>query len=265
MLHFQKMKLTFYKYHGTGNDFIMIDAYKENIELSTEQIKHLCSRRFGVGSDGLMLVKKHHKFDFEMDYYNPDGSGATFCGNGARCIVAFAHKLGIIDKKTKFIASDGTHKATINQDIVKLEMKNIDIFSKKKDYIFMNTGSPHVVKFTENLENFDINLEGKKIRFSTEFSPIGTNVNFVQPFKNHIQVRTYEKGVENETYSCGTGVVASALGYFIENKSFNAENKINIKTKGGDLTVFFETKSNVFKNIFLQGKATFVFKGEIEI
>ncbi len=254
--------MKFHKYHGTGNDFIMIDSYSENIEISKNRIKELCNRQFGIGSDGLMLLKKHAKYDFEMDYYNPDGSGATFCGNGARCIVAFAKKLGIITNKTKFIASDGVHKEFINNDIVKLEMKNIDSFSQNDDYIFMNTGSPHVVQFCENLDNYDVQKEGSRIRYKTDFKPIGTNVNFVEQKNNFIQVRTYEKGVENETFSCGTGVVASALSFAITNKNVN--NFVNIQTKGGDLKVYFDRNENRFSNVWLEGTATFIFEGNIK-
>lgn len=254
--------MKFHKYHGTGNDFIMIDSYSENIKLSKNKIKELCNRRFGIGSDGLMLLKKHPEYDFEMDYYNPDGSGATFCGNGARCIIAFAKKLGIITNKTEFIASDGVHKAFINNDIVKLEMKNIDSFSQNDDYIFMNTGSPHVVKFCENLDNYDVQNEGFRIRYKSDFEPNGTNVNFIEQKENFIQVRTYEKGVENETFSCGTGVVASALSFAIKSKNYN--NFVNIQTKGGNLKVHFEKNKNKFSNIWLEGSATFVFEGNVK-
>ncbi len=256
--------MQFYKYHGTGNDFIMIDSYNENIELSKNEIKSLCNRRFGIGSDGLMLVRKHLKYDFEMDYYNPDGSGATFCGNGARCIVAFAKKLGIINYKTEFIASDGVHKAFINNNIVKLEMKNIDSFLQKDDYIFMNTGSPHVVKFCNNLDSYNVQEEGSIIRYKADFNPVGTNVNFVEQKNNYLQVRTYEKGVENETFSCGTGVVASALSFSINatisGHSIN-NNIVNIKTKGGNLKVYFDKNNDKFTNIWLEGAATFVYQG----
>jgi len=254
--------MKFYKYHGTGNDFIMIDSYHEKIGLSKNKIQELCSRRFGIGSDGLMLLKKHPEYDFEMDYYNPDGSGATFCGNGARCIVAFAQKLGIITNKTEFLASDGVHKAFINNDIVKLEMKNIDSFLQKEDYTFMDTGSPHVVLFCENLDNFDVQKVGSEIRYKSDFEPIGTNVNFVEQKNNFIQVRTYEKGVENETFSCGTGVVASALSFAIINN--NTNNFVNVKTKGGELNVYFNKNKHKFSNVWLEGAAAFVFEGSVK-
>ncbi len=255
--------MNFYKYHGTGNDFVLIDAFNQNIELTKNEIIKLCNRRFGIGADGLMLLKKHSEFDFEMDYYNPDGSGATFCGNGARCIVAFAKKLGIIKNETKFLASDGVHKARINNNIVKLQMNNPNSVSEKEDYFFMNTGSPHVVKFCENLQNVPVYQTGKIIRHKKEFQPLGTNVNFIEIKKNHIQVRTYEKGVEDETYSCGTGVIASALSYALKYKIAN--NFVNIDTKGGKLKVYFEINKKEFSDIWLQGVATFVFEGKLNI
>ena len=253
----------FHKYQGTGNDFIMLDSYHSNIELSSSEIKKLCNRNFGIGADGLILIKRNPDFDFEMDYYNSDGSSATFCGNGARCIVAFAKMLHIIDEEACFIAKDGVHEAKINNDIVKLQLKNVETHEQIGDDYNINTGTEHYVKFCEELDKYKIINEAQKIRYSKKFQPKGTNVNFAEFIDNKLNIRTYEKGVEDETLSCGTGVVASALCYAIKKKASKTSHETNIKTKGGDLKVFFTYKNNVFTDIWLQGKASLVFAGEI--
>ena len=257
-------KIKFYKYHGTGNDFILIDNIKGKISgITKEQIAYLCNRHLGIGADGLMFLNKSEKYDFEMDYYNSDGSGATMCGNGGRCIVAFAKKLGIITDKALFTASDGLHKAFIDdKNIVKLKMADVaNVDTILKDY-FCNTGSPHYVKFINDVNNFDVYNNGKKIRYSDKYKATGTNVNFVEQLKNNeIFVRTYERGVEEETLSCGTGVVASALTFF---KTNNLKSGIcKVKTLGGNLTVTADRVGEGYSQIWLEGKATFVFYGEI--
>ena len=253
----------FHKYQGTGNDFIMLNSYHSEIELTSSEIKKLCNRNFGIGADGLILIKRNPDYDFEMDYYNADGSSATFCGNGARCIVAFAKTLHIIDEEAIFIAKDGIHEAKINNDIVKLQLKNIENYEQVGDDFSINTGTEHYVKFCRNLDKYEIIKEARKIRYSKKFHPKGTNVNFAEFADNKLNIRTYEKGIEDETLSCGTGIVASALCYAIKNKINKTLNEINIKTKGGDLKVFFTYKNNNFTDIWLQGKANYVFAGEI--
>jgi len=258
------MNIIFSKYHGTGNDFIIIDNRSLEFNPTKELIAKLCHRRFGIGADGVMILEKNSDYDFSMKYFNADGNEGTMCGNGGRCIVTFAHNLGIIKKFTKFTAIDGEHTAEIldkndNAFIVNLKMQDVENIIVYEDNYFIDTGSPHYVSFVENLEKFDVLREGKKIRNSKEFMPNGTNVNFVEVRGENLFVRTYERGVENETYSCGTGVTASAIAFSLR------ENRIveNILTRGGKLSVKFEKHGNSFSNIHLIGPASFVFKGEI--
>jgi len=258
------MNLIFYKYHGAGNDFLLFNNLDSKLSFTKEQISFLCHRNFGVGADGLMLLNSHIDFDFEMNYFNSDGSGATMCGNGGRCIVAFAKKLGIISEKTKFIASDGLHEAVINSNnFVELKMNDVSGIDKINDDYFCFTGSPHYIKFVENIEMVDVYTEGRAIRYSEKFKLEGTNVNFVQIEENELLIRTYERGVENETLACGTGITASALVYSnFKNESIN---EFNFTAKGGKLKVSFEKENFNFKNIWLKGLAEFVFEGKIEI
>ncbi len=259
------MKINFSKYHGTGNDFIIINNIKgEFSNLNREQIKKMCSRRFGIGADGLMLLNHHSEYDFEMIYYNSDGSGGTMCGNGGRCIAAFADKLGTADNEVNFIASDGEHKAFINKNgKVKLKMTDVSNIEKITDGYFCHTGSPHFVVFKDNIDNIDVFKEGREIRYSEEFKEQGTNVNFVEiKEENKLYIRTYERGVENETFSCGTGVIASSLVYStLKNQT---QGFCDITTKGGKLKAYFTKENNSFNDIWLEGPATLVFKGEIE-
>lgn len=256
----------FFKYHGAGNDFILIDNYSDSsVKISSLMIKKLCNRHFGIGADGLMLLKKHSEYDFEMDYYNSDGSGGTMCGNGGRCIVAFAKRIGLIKDYAKFIASDGKHEAYIDENnIVKLKMNDVSEISKiNKDYKCY-TGSPHYVVFSDNIKNKNIPLEGKAIRYSNDFKKEGINVNFVKiEDSKTLSIRTYERGVEDETLACGTGAVASALTFAEKNKNISDEYKINVK--GGTLKVSFKKENNKFKDIWLSGPAEFVFEGFIKI
>ena len=259
------MKFNFYKYQGTGNDFIIIDNRNEKVKLSKDQIEKLCDRRFGIGADGLILLENHSELDFNMRYFNSDGNEATMCGNGGRCLVAFAKHLDIITKNTKFNSIDGVHEAIINDTgTISLQMQDVLKVNDVNKNFFLNTGSPHYVMFKKNIKDIDVFSRGHEIRYSKEFSPKGTNVNFVEILDNKIYVRTYERGVENETFSCGTGVTAAAICTFIHTDTF--ANSIDILTNGGELNVRLETESNKeFKNIWLTGPATFVFKGEIEI
>lgn len=260
------MQIPFKKYQGTGNDFVIIDNREGIFDKSNNTaIKYICNRKFGIGSDGLILIENHEKYDFNMVFFNPDGS-QSFCGNGSRCAVQFAFDIGIINKnKTEFVSTDGRHKSLIiggNQ--VKLKMHDISDISTQKEFYFMNTGSPHYVTFTENLNQLDIVAEGSKIRYAKEYNNIGgTNVNFIEQQDRKYHVRTYERGVENETLSCGTGVTACALSIAVKEHIENGE--VEIQTKGGQLIVSLEKEAEGFKNIWLQGPATFVFEGVISI
>ena len=267
------MKLDFYKYHGTGNDFIIIDNRNLKVKLSTKQIAHLCHRRFGIGADGLMLLQNKKArlpdgqgYDFEMIYFNSDGNESSFCGNGSRCIVAFAKTLGVIKKKeAKFIATDGTHTAKINGEVVSIKMNDVKNIEIGNEYYVLNTGSPHYVIFANGIKNTDIVAEAKKIRYNDRFTKEGINVNFAEKNGKSVFVRTYERGVEDETLSCGTGLTASALASSLKGVS-TGENECKISTPGGELMVHFHReKDNSFSDIWLEGPAAFVFKGEIEI
>ncbi|MEA2105893.1 MAG: diaminopimelate epimerase [Bacteroidota bacterium] len=256
------MKFTFSKYQGTGNDFIIIDNRDSSLNLTKKQIAQICDRRFGVGADGLMFLEKHPTLDFNMRYFNSDGNEGSMCGNGGRCLVAFAKSLAIIDQETTFNTIDGTHKALIKQkDIVALQMQDVKEVLKMDGNYFLDTGSPHYVIFSKNIEEIDVYTEGKKIRESKRFAPKGTNVNFVEINNNNLFVRTYERGVEDETLSCGTGVTAAAI---CASAKLNIDkNSFDISTRGGDLSVCFQkNRNNSFTDIWLTGPAQFVFKGE---
>jgi len=259
------MKLNFHKYQGTGNDFIIIDNRASIFKHDTKIIEKLCDRKFGIGADGLMLLQNKKNYDFEMVYFNADGNESSMCGNGGRCIVAFAAKLGIVKKKYKFIAMDGEHEATISKNIISLKMLDVKGIEQGSDFYYLNTGSPHFISFKNNIDKINLIEEARKIRYNKRFSKEGTNVNFAEIKEKELLVRTYERGVEDETLSCGTGVTAVALCAAHKN-IFDKKNQYKIKTKGGNLTVKFnKVKENSFNNIWLEGAATFVFTGEIEI
>lgn len=254
-------KIHFYKYQGAGNDFVMIDDRFELFEDDNhELISKMCDRRFGIGGDGLILLRNHDDYDFEMKYYNADGFEGSMCGNGGRCIVAFADFLGIIEGDTVFMAVDGVHEAKVSGTQVELKMVNVSEVEKGEGFYFLNTGSPHYVRFVNDLKSFDVFEEGKKIRYSKRFKKEGTNVNFVQVVNSGIQVATYERGVEDETLSCGTGIVASSIARFIESKASEKFN-IPVNAKGGKLSVHFKTKGDGFEDIWLVGPAEQVFEG----
>ena len=254
----------FYKYHGAGNDFVLIDNRTKSFIIDSEQIKAICDRRLGVGADGLILLHSSdlQGVDFEMQYFNSDGFEGSMCGNGGRCIVAFAKQLQIIDNQTTFLGIDGLHTAEIissegNKSEISLQMTDVQEIKCFDDGYFLDTGSPHFVKFVDNVCTINVLEEGKKIRYDSRFEH-GTNVNFVEiQGKNTIFVRTFERGVEDETLSCGTGVTASALVF----ASLNPElQDVIIKTLGGKFSVNFN-RNNKFSHIFLQGETCFVFKG----
>ena len=256
----------FYKYHGTGNDFIIIDGRNNEFELQNEQVRKLCHRRFGIGADGLMIMKNETNYDFGMIYYNADGNPGSMCGNGGRCMVQFAYDSGLHKSEYLFKAVDGDHTATIESNKwIDLKMKDVDsietsIFS---DFI-LDTGSPHYVKPVSDARNIDVFREGREIRYNKRFAEAGINVNFVELEEDgDIFVRTYERGVEDETLSCGTGVTASALAFAHNDNGFN---RVSVKTPGGNLAVeFTKTGDASFKDIWLCGPAAFVFKGEVEV
>lgn len=258
------MEITFSKYQGTGNDFIIIDNRDNTIELSTENVKHLCDRKFGIGADGLMLLNSRQQYDFEMKYYNADGAEGTMCGNGGRCLTQFAYDKGIKKEKYLFIAIDGEHEALFNEGWVHLKMKDVSLIEEYQGGFLLNTGSPHYVKPVPDVMNEDIVSKGRELRYSDEFMPDGVNVNFVEnPEEGKIIVRTYERGVEDETLSCGTGVTASAIVFSREGTGYNS---IEVATLGGNLAVEFnKNELGNFEDIWLCGPATFVFEGKISI
>lgn len=260
------MRLTFYKYQGTGNDFVMIDNRQNSFpKNNTKLIERLCDRKFGIGADGLILLENHEQYDFKMVYYNSDGNESSMCGNGGRCLVAFAKQMEVITAKAEFEAVDGYHFATVDENgIVALQMIDVDTIKIEPNYTFLNTGSPHHVQLVNDLPNLDVKKEGASIRYSNLYGNAGSNINFVSEIEDDkFAVRTYERGVEDETLSCGTGVTAVAIAMRETGKT-NSD-KVNLKVEGGDLAVTFEKTEQGYKNVFLIGPATFVFKGEIEI
>lgn len=257
------MEIAFYKYQGTGNDFVMIDDRSEAFPAKNlELVQRLCDRKFGVGADGLILIRNRKGFDFEMIYFNADGS-QSMCGNGARCAVAFSRFLGIIGDETNFLAIDGSHHAKVVGDWIELGMSPVSSLANAGQDFFVNTGSPHHVRFVEDVGSYPVVKEGAEIRYSDTYAPKGTNVNFVTPVaSDEIYVRTYERGVEDETLSCGTGVTACALVYGYQNEL----HEVKIKTPGGNLKVrFSESADGSFQNILLIGPAKQVFKGIIKV
>ena len=259
------MKIHFYKYHGTGNDFILIDNREQLIDSKNKNLfAKLCDRHFGVGADGLILLEQSKEYDFYMRYYNADGLEASMCGNGGRCVVAFAKKLNIIQNKTQFEAIDGVHTATIASDIVSLQMSDVAKVETHESHCFLNTGSPHHVSIIDGLDTFPVVAKGREIRYAAPYYETGSNVNFVeQTTPNSFKVRTYERGVENETLSCGTGVTAVAIAMFAQKKT--TSKIITLETLGGNLEVSFKTTKGLYSSIFLKGTATFVFDGSLEI
>lgn len=288
-------KLHIYKYQGAGNDFLLLDNRKGSYShLDYKQIARLCDRRFGVGADGLMLLEDHAEYPFCMRFFNSDGMPGSMCGNGGRCISAFALKLGIVQENTPFSfwSSDGAHQASVisrhdEQCMVRLQMRDLECyaFNKNSDVFLLDTGSPHYVMFRKDIQNIDVVSEGRKIRFSEDF-PLGVNVDFAEREGELLTVRTYERGVEDETFSCGTGAVASAIAESLREYTLPGKHRTDISTKGGQLQVDFEIviapknppettffacpphfslyRHRIFKNIFLEGFATFVFEAEVQ-
>lgn len=258
--------IPFYKYQGTGNDFIMIDNRSETYLTRSDsiQIEKLCDRRFGIGADGLILLQEKQGFDFEMVYFNSDGRESSMCGNGGRCIVAFAQHLGLIQERCRFWAIDGEHEAMIKKDNwVELKMVDVVEVEQQPNFCFLNTGSPHYVRFVKEVATVDLIPEAHKIRYSDRFKTEGTNVNFVEMIDQGIKVITYERGVEDETLSCGTGVTAAAIAYYLKNPS-PARHRVAIQAKGGNLEVHLRPNGQGFTDIWLCGPAERVFRGTID-
>lgn len=260
------MTIHFFKYQGCGNDFIVLDNRTGDYNgITTRQIHKLCERRFGIGADGLMLLNSHNHYDFEMKYYNADGRESSMCGNGGRCMVKFAYHLGIHKNMYKFIAIDGEHEAEIDVDgTVRLKMKDVSSIREYRGDFILNTGSPHYVKMVTNVMDYKVYERGKDIRNNDEFEEEGINVNFVE-HKNadEIIVRTYERGVEDETFSCGTGVTAAALVCYHNETGFN---DVTVHTKGGKLTVEYDRlDGDTYTNIWLCGPAEKVFEGDATV
>lgn len=257
------MQINFSKYQGTGNDFILIDnrslAFPKN---DTKLVAKLCDRRFGIGADGLLLLEDDKDSDFRMVYYNSDGNLSSMCGNGGRCLAAFAQSLGMVGDTAEFVASDGPHYANISDGVISLQMKDVDTIGIQTGYVFLDTGSPHHIELVDNLRNLDVKARGAAIRYSDLYGAAGSNVNFVKPETDgSFSVRTYERGVEDETLSCGTGATAVAIAMFALGKTTSARVKLNVE--GGTLEVSFTHDNGKFTNVFLTGPATFVFNGSI--
>ena len=261
------MKIHFYKYQGAGNDFILIDNRKNVIDHHNPRlISSLCDRRFGIGGDGMMFLQDHPDYDFEMVYYNADGRPSSMCGNGGRCIVAFAKYLGVIESETNFLAVDGPHYAKISAsgDWVSLQMIDVDQIGTDVDAYVLNTGSPHYVQLVAGLKEKDVYRDGYAIRNNETYKAEGININFVEPADNGYFVRTFERGVEDETYACGTGVTAVALAMAKHNCQ-TGHIDTPVKVLGGDLKIRFDYNGDKFSEIFLEGPAVKVFDGEVEV
>lgn len=257
--------MDFYKYQGTGNDFVILDNREGRYNsITREQVAHLCDRRFGIGADGLMLLQLKEGYDFEMVYFNADGAESSMCGNGGRCLVNFAQKMKVITNEAKFIAVDGEHEAVVLPDgRVKLKMQDVKAIETGEGYKLLNTGSPHYISFQQQVNELDVFTEGKKIRYSKRFAHEGVNVNFVETLNQRLYVRTYERGVENETLSCGTGVTAAAIAASGQDlKKYQTD----ISTPGGNLQVqFTKVDDQTYKEVYLIGPAEFVFAGTISL
>ena len=259
------MNVKFFKYQGTGNDFVMIDNRKDEFPCNDQQlIATICDRRYGVGADGVITIQNHNTADFLMHYFNADGLIGSFCGNGGRCVVAFAKYLGLIDKQTCFAAFDGLHDATISGNVVSLSMLDVNEIQTYPTHAILDTGSPHHVEFVKDTKNVDVLTQGAMIAHNPTYGDEGTNVNFVEVGNaRQIQVRTFERGVENETLSCGTGVTAAALAAFYTGRVRNS--KIEVHTLGGDLTVSFTPNGKGFSDIVLTGPTELIFSGMLEL
>lgn len=254
--------INFHKYQGTGNDFVMIDNREGDFDSSDlKLVASLCDRRFGIGADGVILIESCENADFEMVYFNPDGS-QSLCGNGSRCAVMFANHLGMIQNETTFLAIDGIHKANIKESNVHLLMHDVSTYEMIDQDFLIDTGSPHYIKYLDNTDSIDPIAEGRKVRYSDRFSEEGVNVNFLQLIgEDELKIRTYERGVEGETFSCGTGCTAAAISLGIK----TGVDEVKLKAIGGELKVSFKKDGDCFKDIYLIGPAERVFTGKISL
>ncbi|RPH29852.1 MAG: diaminopimelate epimerase [Bacteroidales bacterium] len=259
------MQLLFSKYHGAGNDFVIIDNRAESFPKSTNLIKHLCDRHFGIGADGLMLLEKATNADFYMRYFNSDGNESTMCGNGGRCITLFAKNIGVIQSSARFMGIDGEHAANFESpNMVNLKMQDVSGVVTGSNFYFLNTGSPHYVCFVDDVQKVDVMAQGRAIRNSYNLDNGGTNVNFIDFTNDFINIRTFERGVEAETLACGTGTVASTIAYYLHTKNIKSE--YTIHTQGGELFVKFkQLNDSKFEDIWLKGPANHVFDGQIAV
>ena len=262
------MRIPFYKYEGAGNDFVMIDNRELRISPGQLLVKRLCDRHFGIGADGLILLERDEKSDFSMRYYNADGNEGTMCGNGGRCITLFANQLGLIQNEARFSAIDGGHQSIIlnlgdGTPIIRLKMNDVENIIEKQGQWMIDTGSPHLVIPVENPDDVDVYNEGRKIRYSPLFAGEGINVNFVKIADGKVWIRTYERGVENETLACGTGAVAAAVAASGGNPELSSP--VHIEARGGSLKVHLKKQSQKYTDIWLEGPAKYVFKGEINV
>lgn len=266
--------MKFWKYQGAGNDFVLIDQRSEQwlIRSDTGQIARLCDRRFGIGADGLILLQNHPDYDFEMIYFNADGRESSMCGNGGRCIAAFARDRGIIGQNTRFLAIDGPHEALVSQTgapgeaWVELKMTGVQHVEIRDNTFVLNTGSPHYVRFEKEIADLDMVQEGRNVRYSDRYRAEGINVNLVEEQAGHLDIRTYERGVEDETLACGTGVTAAAIAHFLHRGGKPGSAEINVHARGGQLSVRFQMDDQgSFSDIWLCGPAQQVFEGAVEI
>lgn len=257
------MKFKFYKYQSTGNDFILIDNRQQLFPISeSKDIQRICHRKFGIGADGLILLEQSKVANFKMVYFNADGGIGSFCGNGSRAAVDFAKKLDVIENRGDFEAYDGIHLAIINNDLIQIRMGDVETGKEVLNGIFIDTGSPHYVEVVSDIDNYDVINKGKTLRYSPSFAPNGTNINFIEKKGDgKISMRTYERGVENETLSCGTGATAAA----IVASQHGLGNEIRISTKGGQLRVWFKEEQGKYINVWLEGPTELVFSGDLEI
>ena len=258
------MHLKFSKYHGTGNDFIMVYNHNDSFCFNQPDVKKMCSRRNSIGADGLIIIEKTTDADFKMIYYNADGFVGSMCGNGARCAVSFAKELGLIQNQCEFLAYDGLHKGLILENgLVSIEMVDVSLIEAQNNTWKIDTGSPHLICFRDNVTEIDVKHEGASIRNSIDYIEDGINVNFVQLTNNELFIRTYERGVEDETLSCGTGAIASAIAAY-ESDLLNSD-RIKVKVLGGQLEVSFSKVGSKYSNIHLIGPTKFVFNGEVDV
>jgi diaminopimelate epimerase len=253
--------LHFHKFQGTGNDFLLVDNLEGVWKFSVDQIVRLCHRKFGIGSDGLILLERHPELDFKMNFFNPDGS-QSFCGNGSRCAVRFALELGLITNRCRFSAIDGTHEAVVHEEEIRIHMHDVKEWSGTEKEFVLNTGSPHWLQVVNDVQEVNMVGVGRSVRYSDRFAPDGINVNVMETGDGAIRMRTYERGVEDETLSCGTGVTAAGLVYGILHPEAGG---VKVETPGGTLRVEWKQNQGVFTDIWLIGPAQKVFEGKIEI